>query len=99
VTRTSIFCMVIGSARYAYPSMCEVLPYVNAPAGRPLDTIGPADAELKEDRLKDDRVHGLSMPGTHNKIDRGCDMEEKAARANFMTLKDCLGLLISILIE
>ncbi|GKC70885.1 hypothetical protein Tco_1116768, partial [Tanacetum coccineum] len=52
------------------------------------DTIGLADAELKEDRLKDDRVHDLSMPG-------GYDMEEKAARANFMTLKDCLGLLLS----
>ncbi|GKA37644.1 hypothetical protein Tco_0724209 [Tanacetum coccineum] len=46
-------------------------------------TIGPTDAELKEDRLKDDRVHG------------GYDMEEKATRANFMTLKDCLGLLLS----
>ncbi|GKB39736.1 ATP synthase beta subunit, partial [Tanacetum coccineum] len=52
------------------------------------DTIGPANAELKEDRLKDDRFHGLSMLG-------GYDMEEKAARANFMTLKDCLGILLN----
>ncbi|GJV20660.1 hypothetical protein Tco_1369680 [Tanacetum coccineum] len=27
------------------------------------DTIGSADVELKEDRLKDDRFHGFSMPG------------------------------------
>ncbi|GKA87436.1 hypothetical protein Tco_0809200, partial [Tanacetum coccineum] len=30
-------------------------------------TIGLTDAELKEDRLKDDRVHGLSIPSTLNK--------------------------------
>nr|GEY26556.1 plant cysteine oxidase 3 [Tanacetum cinerariifolium] len=31
------------------------------------NTIGPTDAELKKERLKDDRVHGFSMPDTIDK--------------------------------
>lgn len=35
-----------------------------------LDTLGPADVGLTEERLEDDRGHGFSMPNTVNRIDR-----------------------------
>lgn len=34
------------------------------------DTIGTVDVRLKEDQLKDDRVHGFSMADTLNRVDR-----------------------------
>ncbi|GJU95522.1 ALP1-like protein isoform X1 [Tanacetum coccineum] len=47
-----------------------------------IDTIGSADAELKEDRLKDDRFYGFSMPGAHDKEGTRADVSVSDWSAN-----------------